>query len=119
MNCNSYSSTDEYNNQQIKCFSPEIPFEDRIYFTTDVYFEISLIYYMDKITRNASNKMNIYNEIRCDNLEDCKIIYSNNFKFMLKSIEPAIIKPDETITIRYETNSNILNYFREIKVIFI
>ena len=116
MDCNSFSTNAEFSNQQLKCFSPEIPNEERIYFTSDLYYEISLIYYLNKGDKDSLNKIDFYNEIKCEKPEHCQMIFSNKYDFILKSIEPAIVKPDDTITLRIQRNFNVFNYFREIKV---
>lgn len=97
--------------------SPEIPNEERIHFNTDLNYEISLIYYLNKQERDLLTKIDFYNEIRCEKPEYCQIIFSNKFDFIVKSVEPAIVKPDDSITLRIQKNSNNLNLFREIKVI--
>ena len=107
--CISDNISNDYTNQQIKCFTPMIPLDDRDLFSSNQIYEVSLFYY--------DNLSNSVKEIICENPVDCQIIYSNDYTAILKSIQPTNIVVDSVLTLTFLRKLNEFKHFAFFKVL--
>ncbi len=103
--CIYWATSYRYTNQQIACYTPKIPEQDRFSFLTGLDYYISLIF--------GDNK-----KITCSDITKCKVKFSSSFTPIINFIDSSNFYAGFPLTFRIRPNANNLDFLLDIKVFF-
>ena len=103
--CNYWTTSYQFTNQQIACYTPKIPELDRIKFSNGIDYYVSIVF--------GENL-----KITCSDLIRCKVKFADYYTPVLNYFNTSNFYAGSSILFRLKPNRNTLEQLIDIKVRF-